>query len=74
MHDKRVAESSRQLIDIVAKYSHPNYDDPDRSHDVGTNQYFKPFFSLSVSDTHICSFLQAFNSFALSFFYNSLGL
>jgi len=37
MHDKRFDESSRQLIDIVAKYSHPSYDNPDRSHDVGTN-------------------------------------
>ena len=35
MHDKHIAEPSRQLIDIVAKYVHPDYDNPDRSHDVG---------------------------------------
>ncbi|XP_077973771.1 chymotrypsin B-like [Styela clava] len=33
-HDKRSAEASAQLIDIVAKYVHPQYDNPDRSHDV----------------------------------------
>jgi len=34
MHDKRM-EAGVQKIDIVAKYVHPQYDTPDRSHDVG---------------------------------------
>nr|XP_002124963.1 chymotrypsin B-like [Ciona intestinalis] len=34
MHDKTLPESSRQLIDVVAVYVHPQYDNPDRSHDV----------------------------------------
>ena len=35
MHDKRLEEESKQLIDIVKVFVHPQYDKPDRSHDVG---------------------------------------
>ena len=35
MHDRRGNEASKQLIDVAAVYVHPQYDSPDRSHDVG---------------------------------------
>ncbi|CAK8674593.1 unnamed protein product [Clavelina lepadiformis] len=34
MHDRRGNEASKQLIDVAAVYVHPQYDSPDRSHDV----------------------------------------
>lgn len=62
VHDKRGNEVSVQLIDIEAKYVHPEYDNPDRSHDVGKNENFSKFVA-NYCSIDICIMMIPTSSF-----------